>query len=153
MWEREGRMGDVPINPVLPEAGGTIISAQSIDTLAAAAGLPVAAVAAAVADINRFRQGGAAPVPGRSNPGRALSEPPYYAIPLIAEITFAMGGVLVNPAAQVLDQDERPIPGLYAAGGAMGGLQGGPQIAVEAAGLRLRPSQVWWSRKSPGILA
>jgi fumarate reductase flavoprotein subunit len=52
------------------------------------------------------------------------------AIPIVAGITFTMGGLLVNPSAQVLDEAERPIPGLYAAGGTMGGLQGGPRIGV-----------------------
>ncbi len=37
-----------------------------------------------------------------------------------------MGGLLVNANGQVLDERERPIPNLYAAGGTMGGLQGGP---------------------------
>jgi succinate dehydrogenase/fumarate reductase flavoprotein subunit len=46
---------------------------------------------------------------------------------LIAGITFVMGGLLVNGNAQVLDTSDRPIPWLYAAGQAMGGLQGGPR--------------------------
>jgi fumarate reductase flavoprotein subunit len=36
-----------------------------------------------------------------------------------------MGGILINGRAQALNQAERPIPGLYAAGDAIGGLMGG----------------------------
>jgi succinate dehydrogenase/fumarate reductase flavoprotein subunit len=36
-----------------------------------------------------------------------------------------MGGVLVNGRAQVLNEDEKPITGLYAAGDTIGGLMGG----------------------------
>jgi succinate dehydrogenase/fumarate reductase flavoprotein subunit len=38
-----------------------------------------------------------------------------------------MGGLLVDGYARVLDLDERPIRGLFAAGGTMGGLHGGPR--------------------------
>ena len=33
---------------------------------------------------------------------------------------FTFGGLKVNPNAQVLDMDGRPLPGLYAAGETMG---------------------------------
>jgi len=37
-------------------------------------------------------------------------------------ITFTFGGLRVNTEAAVLDDDLRPIPGLYAAGELVGGL-------------------------------
>jgi succinate dehydrogenase/fumarate reductase flavoprotein subunit len=36
-----------------------------------------------------------------------------------------MGGILVNGRAQVLNEGDKPIHGLYAAGDAVGGLMGG----------------------------
>jgi hypothetical protein len=36
-----------------------------------------------------------------------------------------MGGVLVNGRCEALDQDEKPITGLYPAGATIGGLMGG----------------------------
>jgi succinate dehydrogenase/fumarate reductase flavoprotein subunit len=70
------------------------------------------------------------------NSGEGLAHPPvprvpavhrpFRAIPVVVGITFGLGGILVNGSAQVL-RDERPIAGLYAAGNAMGGLQGGPR--------------------------
>jgi fumarate reductase flavoprotein subunit len=44
---------------------------------------------------------------------------------VIPGITFTMGGILVNGCGEALNEKERPIPGLYAAGDAIGGLMGG----------------------------
>jgi fumarate reductase flavoprotein subunit len=49
---------------------------------------------------------------------------PFRAIPMVPGITFTMGGPLINGQAQVLDEQERPLAGLFAAGGSAGGLQG-----------------------------
>ena len=51
-----------------------------------------------------------------------LNTPPYYAIRTLPGITFTYGGAKVNPKAQVLDKNDRPIPGLYAAGADCGGI-------------------------------
>jgi tricarballylate dehydrogenase len=37
-------------------------------------------------------------------------------------ITFTFGGLRITPEAAVLDLEDRPIPGLYAAGELVGGL-------------------------------
>ena len=50
---------------------------------------------------------------------------PFYGLRVVPGITFTMGGVLVNGRAEALDESEKPIPGLYAAGDAIGGLMGG----------------------------
>ena len=56
----------------------------------------------------------------------AICRPPFYAVPLCAGITYTMGGVAVDAQARVLHSAGRPIEGLYAAGGTIGGLEGGP---------------------------
>jgi succinate dehydrogenase/fumarate reductase flavoprotein subunit len=43
------------------------------------------------------------------------------AFPVVAGITFTMGGVSIDAKARVLDADATPIPGLLAAGGAAAG--------------------------------
>ncbi|MEI9992000.1 MAG: FAD-dependent oxidoreductase [Rhizomicrobium sp.] len=179
MWEREGRYGDVPANPLFVELAATLLEAGTIGELAEKAGLPRDAVVRNVEAVNAYWASAAGPaaraslyevtgVPGeevfegparkndgaasgaallappRSPGGRALSVPPYFAMPVIAGITFAMGGLAVTPDAQIVDMTDRPIPGLYAAGGAMGGLQGGPRLGVAGG----------WSEASTfGILA
>jgi succinate dehydrogenase/fumarate reductase flavoprotein subunit len=123
-WDTVGRLGEVPPNPTLLDVGATVVSASSPEELAAACELPADALAATLADV------AAGPCePARERPC-AVDPSDLRAIPLIAGITFAMGGLAVNRHAQVLDHEDRPIPGLYAAGGAMGGLQGGPRVGV-----------------------
>jgi fumarate reductase flavoprotein subunit len=39
-------------------------------------------------------------------------------------VTYTMGGILTDAAARVLDENERPVPGLLAAGACTGGLEG-----------------------------
>ena len=51
-----------------------------------------------------------------------IAEPPFYAIRVVAGVTFTYGGVKVDSEAQVLDRSGGPIGGLYAAGADCGGI-------------------------------
>ena len=53
-------------------------------------------------------------------PSRPIDSALFYAYPIISGICFTYGGVKTNKHAQVIDNDGRPIPGLYAAGEAAG---------------------------------
>ena len=44
---------------------------------------------------------------------------------IVPGITFTMGGIAINGRAEALDENEKSITGLYAAGDAVGGLMGG----------------------------
>ena len=117
-WNTAGRETPIPPNPYLEREGATIVRAPSLDAVAHRARIDVDGLR------RSLRHGGATPV----HTGKpALSRPPFYAIPLVAGVTFTMGGLLVDGSARVLDADEKPIPGLMAAGGTMGGLHGGPR--------------------------
>ncbi len=52
----------------------------------------------------------------KSNWAFPLDRPPYLAWPLICSIVFTFGGVAINTEAQIIDRDEYPVSGLYAAG-------------------------------------
>jgi fumarate reductase flavoprotein subunit len=121
IWQREGRLGDVPVNPTLADVGGTILSASDLPELAGRMDVPATALVDSVQAPDR---------PPRSGGPPAVAVAPFMAIPVVAGITFTMGGLLVNRYGQVLSDNEEPIAGLYAAGGTMGGLQGGPRIGV-----------------------
>ena len=58
---------------------------------------------------------------GKPKPLRA----PFYGLRVVSGITFTMGGILINGRAEALNENEKSIPGLYAAGDAIGGLMGG----------------------------
>lgn len=57
-----------------------------------------------------------------------LSAPDYYAIKIAPGIHYTMGGVKVNTNTEVLNKDNQPIKGLYAAGEVVGGLHGENRI-------------------------
>ena len=61
-----------------------------------------------------------------------LSQAPYYAIKIAPGIHHTMGGVHINTAAQVIDVNGDPIPGLFAAGEVTGGVHGGNRIGGNA---------------------
>ena len=134
VWEQAREADLVPPNPLLVEAGGTLHAAGSIGELALRAGLDTGALETTVAAFNAAVKVGRAetlapartadiytPVP--------IETPPFYAIPLAAGITVTMGGIAVDGAARVLRPDDTPVPGLYAAGSAVGGVEGGPSAA------------------------
>jgi tricarballylate dehydrogenase len=60
--------------------------------------------------------------PPKSNWALEIDAPPFVGFAVTCGITFTFGGLRINPSAQVLDEDQRPIPGLTAAGELVGGL-------------------------------
>jgi tricarballylate dehydrogenase len=60
--------------------------------------------------------------PPKSNWAQPLDAPPYVGYAVTTGITFTFGGLRITESAQVLDMEQRPIPGLYAAGELVGGL-------------------------------
>ena len=58
----------------------------------------------------------------KSNWANRLDEPPFEAYQTTCGITFTFGGIRIGEGAQVLDTEDVPIPGLYAAGEMVGGL-------------------------------
>jgi len=132
VWEDAKEADIVPPNPSLTENGGTVLQADSLAELACLAGLDAAGVSATVQDYNDLIRAGSAPAlsPTRTTHtfvAHTIDKPPFYAVPLCAGITVTSGGLCVDGRARVLDTDEKPIVGLYAAGSAGGGLEGGPR--------------------------
>jgi tricarballylate dehydrogenase len=58
----------------------------------------------------------------KSNWANALDTPPYYGFAVTTGITFTFGGLHITPTGEVLDNEGRPLSGLYAAGELVGGL-------------------------------
>ena len=61
------------------------------------------------------------PVP-KSNWANRIDQPPFSAYAVTCGITFTFGGLRVDNQARVLDMEQTPIPGLFAAGELVGGL-------------------------------
>lgn len=133
IWDKAGRAAQVPPNPQLERAGGTLHRADTIEELAEAAGVSPTGLAETVAKYNAALAAGAigSLMPLRSSKSgmpTPIVQPPFLAIPICPAITNTMGGVAINADAQVLDRNGLPISGLYAAGGATGGLEGGGSL-------------------------
>lgn len=133
IWQGPGASPMVPANPHLPNAGGTMHKANSIPDLAGLMGVPARQLQDTVEQYNKALESGTLDKlspPRRTDRYKAMpvKTAPFYAVPLCTGITNTMGGLMVNEDGAVLDTGGQPIPGLYAAGGATGGLEGGPSI-------------------------
>ena len=61
--------------------------------------------------------------PAKSNWALPFDSPPYLGYAVTCGITFTFGGLKIDPnSGQVLDTEDRPMSGLYAAGELVGGL-------------------------------
>ena len=70
--------------------------------------------------------------PPKSNWAEPIETPPFSGFPMTAQVKFTFGGLKVDPDGRVLDTNEAPIPGLYAAGEITGHFHGKhpPQTSV-----------------------
>ena len=142
IWDTTGRAELVPPNPQLVSAGGTLISAPDLATLAAKIDVPADALHDTVAAYNKAvtadqgerldpprtsgRMFGESRSAGKRTSVAPVAQPPFYAVPLAVGISYTMGGIEIDAQARVIGRDGAPIPGLYAAGSCTGGVEGGP---------------------------
>ena len=110
------------------------VSAGTIEELAEGLGIDGQGLARTVYEYNVAVQGGevdptaldgvrtAGIHPPKSNWALPLDEPPYLGYAVTCGITFTFGGLRIDDSARVLDAEDMPIPGLYAAGELVGGL-------------------------------
>ena len=128
----DARMDDVPNWKKSIRTDQAPLKAETIEGIAHACGISTEGLVRTVEDYNAAcGKGEFSPLkvdglatagvePIKSNWARPIDKPPYYAYPIIAGVCFTYGGVKINKNAQVIDNDGRPIPGLYAAGEAAG---------------------------------
>ena len=139
IWEGPGRQAQIPPNPMLERAGGTLHRADTIAELAARSGLDAVGLQRTIDAWNQALAQGTLDriTPTRTNrKARAwpILKAPFLAIPVCAGITHTMGGILIDGDARVLRPDGSAIDGLFAAGTTTGGLEGG-SIAGYVGGL------------------
>ena len=105
---------------------GVVCQFGTLIDLAEAFGIPADTLQDSVKRYNMAAMKGVDAEFGRTFfPGAApLNHPPYYAMRLWPKVHHTMGGVQINAQAQVLDLEQQPIPGLYAAGEVTGGIHG-----------------------------
>jgi hypothetical protein len=103
---------------------------NTLEELATKAGMSAARLQATVAEINAQRSA------NRARP--TLSTGPFYLLgPAQLYVTFTDGGLAIDDRHAVLDGNDRPIPGLFAAGSAgQGGLLLEVMATISAGPLR-----------------
>ena len=69
---------------------------------------------------------------GRTSFANPLTTAPYYAIKITPAVHHTMGGIVINPKAEVLNEKGEAIPGLYAAGEVTGGVHGANRLGGNA---------------------
>ena len=129
----------VPLGPQV--RSGYLRRGRTLEALAAAAGISADGLARTVASYNRDAASGTDTQFGKGataynrfngdpaftpNPCLApIATPPFYAVEVLVGDLGTFAGLRANGHAQVLDQEGRPIPGLYAAGNDMASIMGG----------------------------
>lgn len=130
--------------------------ARTVAGLAERLGIPSEPLCASVHRYNAAANGESDDPMGKSGPSlQPLSTPPYYALdisahnPLFPCPTITLGGLKVDETTSaVLDTDNHPIPGLYAAGRAAVGIASNSYIS----GLSLADC-LWSGRRTGAAIA
>jgi flavocytochrome c len=110
---------------------GVLKKFNSIEDLAAAYKIPLPALKQTIDNYNKYLAQGKDEEFGRylQKDAKPIDTAPYYVMRLLPKIHHCMGGVRINPKTQAIDfSTDKPIPGLYAAGEAVGGVHGAVRL-------------------------
>jgi len=110
------------------------IKAASLEELADKMGINKAALLETVKKHNQYLKDGKDPEFGKNiSPHMvSLEKGPFYGIAQWPSVHHTMGGLRINPQAQVIDIWGKPIPKLYAAGEVTGGVHGSNRLGSNA---------------------
>lgn len=104
---------------------GNLVTADTLEELAQAAGIPQDAL---LATVNRYNELAAKKTDDdfgkRGELMTTIAEPPFYALQMMSSMCVSVGGLDVDANSQVLDETGAPIAGLYAVGNTAAGLFG-----------------------------
>jgi len=130
IWEGPGKSFIFPPNDYLISRGGIIYQSNDIKGLAKIINVDEEHLSLTVNEYNNAYNRNQLEHLSVSRsttlfPAYPIIEPPFYAVPLCAGITYTMGGLLIDNMSRVLNIFQKPIPGLLAAGCTTGGIEGG----------------------------
>jgi len=143
-----------PVGPYV--RSGYLLRGRTIEALAATCGIDGRGLADTLADYNREAREGRDPAFGRGatpfnrgsgdpdhkpNPCVApIEQPPFYAIKVLPGSFGTFAGLKTDALARVLNEQGRPIEGLYAAGGDQANVMGG---CYPSGGINLGPAMTF----------
>ena len=111
---------------------GFTTQGETYEELAKALGMDEATFAETMNTWNGYVEAKNDPEFGRTSFANPLNTAPYYAIKVTAGVHHTMGGLKINPAAEVLTEDGSAIAGLFAAGEVTGGVHGANRLGGNA---------------------
>ncbi len=105
---------------------GVVKQFDTLRDLAIAFGMPAEAFEETVSQFNQFVLDKSDRDFGKliSKKAKPIQQAPFYAMRVWPKVHYTMGGILINSRSQVLDLNQQPIEGLFAAGEATGGVHG-----------------------------
>ena len=103
---------------------GAIRKSPDLAALAGSIGVAAAGLARTVEEITRCAAGAPADPFGRDFTAHPALRPPYYAVKVTGSLFHTQGGLVVDADARVCDTTGRPLPNLFAGGGAARGVSG-----------------------------
>ena len=115
---------------------GTMLEFKSLEDVARRHKVALDALAATLKRYNELVAKGAdtefrKPLERSGRKVQPIGKPPYYVMPVNPRLNYTQGGARVNTKSQVLRYvDGKPIPGLYCAGEATGGLHGRERLTA-----------------------
>jgi len=120
------------------DAAGALRRAASVEELARLIAVPQQALARTLEDARAMQRGARADPFGRDFTAKPPLEAPWYAVKVTGALFHTQGGLEIDARARVLDASAKPLPNLFAGGGAARGLSG---------------SQVWGYLSGNGLLS
>ena len=124
---------DKELEGALEKKNPHVFAAGSIEELAGMIGAKASVLKATVEEYNRFCEKGHDGLFAKDREClRPLKEPRFYALRCVTMTLGSIGGIKINHRTEVVDEEDQPIPGLYAAGEATGGIHGACRLGSVA---------------------
>jgi fumarate reductase flavoprotein subunit len=116
---------DAELKVALGKKNPHLFVANSMEELAGKIGVNPAVLKATVKEYNEFCQRGHDDLFAKDRQYlRTIKEPKFYAMRCVTMTLGTLGGIKINHKTEVLDKEEKIIPGLYAAGNDASGMYG-----------------------------
>lgn len=113
-------------------AAGTLFKADTLEELALKVGMDPATLVDTVAKYNSYVEAGEDPEFHKDTFSLKVEKAPFYATPRQPAVHHTMGGLKIDTATRVLDENNQPIKNLYAAGEVAGGIHAGNRLGGNA---------------------
>jgi fumarate reductase flavoprotein subunit len=116
---------DDELKEALAKKNRNLFVAETIEDLALKMETPPVVFRKTVEEYNRFCERGYDQAFAKDRLYlRPVEDPPFYAFKCFCDFCGTNGGIKINEKTEVLDRENKPIPGLYAVGNDAGGLYG-----------------------------